>query len=74
MGRKSLKGAALRLACLVGTAAAAQQAESGLESITTNGLVYLINTHADKDIDGLLRWESELRSRGLTAMIKASVH
>lgn len=37
-----------------------------------NGLIYLINTHADEEIDGLLKWEQELKARGLTAMIKAS--
>ncbi|MDH3263028.1 MAG: polysaccharide deacetylase family protein [Paracoccaceae bacterium] len=37
-----------------------------------NGLVYLIETHPEAEIDGLLRWELELRERGLTAMIKAS--
>ena len=41
-------------------------------SAPINGLVYLINTHADEDIDGLLRWEIELRKRDLTALIKAS--
>ena len=37
-----------------------------------NGLVYLIETHPEAEINGLLRWELELRERGLTAMIKAS--
>jgi hypothetical protein len=37
-----------------------------------NGLIYLINTDAEAEIDGLLKWEQELRARGLTAMIKAS--
>jgi hypothetical protein len=37
-----------------------------------NGLVYLIETDPSAEIDGLLRWELELRERGLTAMIKAS--
>jgi len=52
--------------CLSATGLAADQ-------ITPiNGLVYLINTDADEPIDGLLRWELELRARGLTAMVKAS--
>jgi hypothetical protein len=37
-----------------------------------NGLIYLINTDAKAEMDGLLKWEVELKSRGLTAMIKAS--
>ena len=42
------------------------------EAAPINALVYLINTDAEAEIDGLLRWELELRERGLTAMIKAS--
>jgi hypothetical protein len=52
--------------CLSATGLAAD------ESTPINGLVYLINSHADEPIDGLLRWELELRERGLTAMVKAS--
>ena len=37
-----------------------------------NGLVYLINTDAEAEIDGLLKWEVALKARGLTALIKAS--
>jgi hypothetical protein len=35
-------------------------------------MFFLINVDADEDMDGLLRWEQELRSRGLTAMIDVS--
>jgi hypothetical protein len=42
------------------------------EAAPINALVYLINTHAEERIDGLLRWELELRERDLTAMVKAS--
>lgn len=52
--------------CLSATSLAAD------EGTPINGLVYLINSHADEPIDGLLRWELELRERGLTAMVKAS--
>lgn len=52
--------------CLSATSLAAD------ESTPINGLVYLINSHADEPIDGLLRWELELRERGSTAMVKAS--
>ncbi len=44
----------------------------GSSASPINGLVYLINSHADVEMDGLLRWEQELAERGLTAMIKAS--
>lgn len=37
-----------------------------------NGLIYLILTSPDEEIDGLLKWEQELNDRGLTALIKAS--
>lgn len=52
--------------CLLATEVPAQ------ETAPINGLVYLINTHVDEPVDGLLRWDLELRKRGLTAMIKAS--
>lgn len=41
-------------------------------TVPINALVYLIETHADEPVDGLLQWELQLRARGLTAMIKAS--
>ena len=58
--------------CLAGSfgSTASRLEAADLQSI--NGLVYLINTHADAEIDGLLHWEVELRKRGLTALIKAS--
>jgi hypothetical protein len=61
------------LACMLGIAASAQEvpdADAGVRPI--NGLIYLINTDAQAEIDGLLKWEFELRDRGLTAMVKAS--
>jgi len=42
------------------------------QKTTINGLFYLINTHADEPIDGLLKWEKELDNRKITAMIKVS--
>ena len=64
---------AFAFCCLVGNSGAfAQTTDNRLEAEATNGLIYLINAHADEEMDGLLRWEQELRSRGLTAMIKAS--
>jgi hypothetical protein len=42
------------------------------ETKTINGLIYLIVTHADEEIDGLLQWEQELNNRNITALIKAS--
>lgn len=47
-------------------------AQQDVTDTPINGLIYLINTHADEEIDGLLKWEQELKARGLTAMIKAS--
>jgi len=68
--------ASIALTCLLATAGLAQQQSGEVSSATasanTNGLIYLINAHADEPMDGLLRWETELRTRGLTAMIKAS--
>jgi hypothetical protein len=61
---------AIALACMIALPAAAQQESAAGAPI--NGLIYLINTHADEAIDGLLKWEQELKARGLTAMIKAS--
>ena len=65
-----LLSAALALA--LSTPAGAQQKAASGPDATINGLIYLINTHADEEIDGLLKWEQELKARGLTAMIKAS--
>ncbi|WP_299757019.1 hypothetical protein [uncultured Boseongicola sp.] len=65
-------GIATSLSCLLGATASAQQADSGSETVTTSELIYLINAQADEEMDGLLRLETELRSRGLTTMIKAS--
>ena len=63
--------AAAALAFAFSTAAPAQQASQPADS-TINGLIYLINTDAEAEMDGLLKWETELKARGLTAMIKAS--
>ena len=60
------------LCCLLGGAASAQPADDGARSATTNGLIFLVNNQADEDMDGLLRWEKELRSRDLTAMVYAT--
>lgn len=51
---------------------AVAQPPSGQGAAGINGLIYLINTDPEAGVDGLLWWESELRARGLTAMIKAS--
>lgn len=65
--------AILGLACMLSVAASAQEApDSGAGTDPINGLIYLINTDAQAEIDGLLKWEVELRDRDLTAMIKAS--
>ena len=72
MTRNFLISVATTLACLLGGPAFTQTAGGGAEPAPTNGLVYLINSNAEEEMDGLLRWEAELRSRGLTAMIKAS--
>ena len=72
MIQKFLKPIVIVLTCLMGASVSAQQDSDRSDQTTTNGLIYLINTHADEEMDGLLRWEAELRSRGLTAMIKAS--
>jgi hypothetical protein len=66
MGRWQAIAAGLALAGLVGAGAGADAGRR------IDGLVYLINTDAEAGIDGLLLWETELRERGLTAMIKAS--
>lgn len=59
--------------CLLGgSVVLAQTTDTGLETEATNGLIFLINAHPDEDMDGLLRCEQELRSRDLSAMIKAS--
>ena len=73
--------AMVAVVCSLSTSAVAQQPQPlaaatpaanqpGHASI--NGLIYLINTDPEAEIDGLLKWEGELKSRGLTAMIKAS--
>lgn len=60
--------------CLAGAVASAQDTGAAPPPRDTpiNGLIYLINTDPEAEIDGLLKWETELRGRGLTAMIKAS--
>ncbi|MCI2395992.1 hypothetical protein [Aliiroseovarius sediminis] len=57
---------------LLGGAAFAQPADENAQSTPTNGMVFLINVDEDEEMDGLLRWEQELGSRGLTAMIDVS--
>lgn len=59
---------AVAFALGLGTADAARADEQA----PVNGLIYLINTDPASEIDGLLKWEIELRDRGITAMIKAS--
>lgn len=63
---------AATLTCLLSTPAFTQTTDNVGGEAPTNGLIYLINADANEEMDGLLRWEAELRSRGLTAMIKAS--
>ena len=74
--RSAVGIAGIALIGLSGTTALAQQQtdveNSPSEAATTNGLIYLINANANEEMDGLLRWETELGKRGLTAMIKAS--
>jgi len=76
MKSKSLIAIWVTLACIFGTSSLAQRQtdteSSTLGTGTTNRLIYLINANAQDQIDGLLKWETELGSRGLTAMIKAS--
>jgi hypothetical protein len=67
MKRRFLNVTAASAFFLLGIDAAAPQQPAPI-----NGLVYLINTDAEAEIDGLLKWGQELKSRGLTAMIKAS--
>lgn len=67
-----MTGIAISLICLLGATVSALQADSGSKTVTTGELIYLINAQADEEMDGLLRWETELRSRGLTTMIKTS--
>src|SRR5690606_20270494 len=62
--------ATLAMALAFVTAAPAQQSQAADAPIS--GLIYLINTDAEAEIDSLLKWEQELKARGLTAMIKAS--
>jgi hypothetical protein len=69
MTRLHAMAAILALSVAVTAPASAQQDGS---PAPINGLIFLINTQADAEIDGLLRWEQELKARGLTAMIKAS--
>jgi len=37
-----------------------------------NGLIYLIQNDVNDTTDGLLKWETELNNRGITALFKAS--
>jgi hypothetical protein len=67
MRRRYLDLTAATAFFILGMSAAATQQPAPI-----NGLIYLINTDAEAEIDGLLKWEQELGSRGLTAMIKAS--
>lgn len=60
---------ALALCGLLGGGAYAQTAEG---TATTNGMIFLINVDADEEMDGLLQWEKELKSRGVTAMVDVS--
>jgi peptidoglycan/xylan/chitin deacetylase (PgdA/CDA1 family) len=73
MKKSPLLAAALALSWALAAHAHAQPAipQSGV-STPINGLIYLINTDAEAQVDGLLKWEQELKARGLTAMIKAS--
>jgi hypothetical protein len=59
-------------ACIFAAAVSAHAFAEDPPARAINGLIYLINTDAEAEIDGLLKWESELATRGLTAMIKAS--
>ncbi len=54
--------------CFFGAAAASQS----VELVTTNGVAYLIDAYADEEMEDLLRWEIEIQSPGLMAMINAS--
>lgn len=72
MIRKASSIVALTLCCLLTGVANAEDTNTGSESATTNGMIFLINVDADEDMDGLLQWEQELRSRSLTAMIDVS--
>ncbi len=76
MKPRSARLAAILTACVLGGGTMAQQQADtpgkAADPSPINGLVYLINTAEKEGIDGLLRWEIELRQRGLTAMIKAS--
>jgi len=69
MSKQLLLSAVIALALASPTAALAQQDAA---AAPINGLIYLINTDAEAEMDGLLKWETELEARGLTAMIKAS--
>lgn len=73
MDGSRLHGALIALALVLSLAAPAlAQQQAGAADGRINGLIYLINTDAEAEIDGLLKWEQELGARGLTAMIKAS--
>jgi hypothetical protein len=54
--------------CFFGAAESSQN----VELVTTTGVAYLMDAYADEEIEDLLRWEIEIQSPGLTAMIKAS--
>lgn len=71
MSKYLLFSAALAMSLALANAAPAQQSSQAANA-TISGLIYLINTDAEAEIDGLLKWEQELKARGLTAMIKAS--
>ena len=58
------------LFALVGKIFLGKQAVKNEKNI--NGLIYLIQNDVADTSDGLLKWETELNNRGLTALIKAS--
>lgn len=68
--------AGLTAACIAGAAASVQARTeapgAGAGGAPINGLIYLIKIDPEAETDGLLKWETELRARGLAAMIKAS--
>ena len=43
-----------------------------LEETKINGLIYLIQSDPEDTVDGILKWERELKERNLTALVKAS--
>ena len=60
------------LPALLAWAALAVQSPGYAQAIKINGLMYLIQNDPADTADGLLKWETELNKRGLTALIKAS--